>query len=217
MNEKLQITPSPNTSAVQPTYVQHGDDNVFISNNGTVNLTVNQQMPVPSNFSGNFYVPVTIDREYYNLFVLGVEEFDRPYFKIDRERALKEYMSEETKQIFSTPSDEAIARIKTLPSLFMAENRQYGKADDNQFAIYGFVSDMKIYETEMKIYYCGYRKDIPQQRINDIHEELEIPANKGYSELNRTHWAIKRVDLIQELLEAGIQIPVFNMQNRPQN
>ena len=38
-----------------------------------------------------------------------------------------------------------IEEIKTLPSLFLAENRPYGKADDDQRVIYGFVSDLKIY------------------------------------------------------------------------
>ena len=213
MDEKLQIVPTTDISTVQSPFVQRGDDNIMIANHVTVNLTVNQQMPVMPNFGSNFYVPATIDREYYNLFVLGVEEFDRPYFKVDRTRSLSEYMSEETKKEFAALAPEMRARIKTLPSLFMSFYRPHGRADDDQFVIYGFVSDIKIYESDLKIYYCGYRMDIPQQRINDLHEELEIPANKGYSELNRTHWAIKRVDLIQELIEAGIQIPVFTMQH----
>jgi hypothetical protein len=51
-----------------------------------------------------------------------------------------------------------------------------------------------------------------QQRLNVLLEELGLKGTDVFNELNRTHWAIKRVDLIQELLEANIQIPVFNMQ-----
>jgi hypothetical protein len=38
-------------------------------------------------------------------------------------------------------------------------------------------------------------------------EELQLVGNDKFNELNRTHWSIKRCDLIQELLEAGVQIP----------
>ena len=44
-------------------------------------------------------------------------------------------------------------------------------------------------------------------------EELGLWGNRNFNELNRTHWAIKRVDLIQELYEAGIQVPIFNTQS----
>jgi hypothetical protein len=42
-------------------------------------------------------------------------------------------------------------------------------------------------------------------------EELQLVGNDKFNELNRTHWSIKRCDLIQELLEAGVQIPVFTI------
>ena len=79
--------------------------------------------------------------------------------------------------------------------------------------IYGFVSDIKIYDNDVKIYFCGYRNDIPQSAINVLLDELGLVGNAKYNELNRTHWSIKRVDLIQELYEANIQVPVFNMQS----
>lgn len=229
MDDKLQTVPTGVPAVPQQgQFTQTGNDNMMVPNYGTVNMNITlQQMPQvvqPVMFSqmvqyqmpmitGVFYVPPTVDREYYNLFVLGVEEFDKPYIKVPRERVLNQCMTKETMAMFDALTPEMIARIKTLPSLFLAENRQYGHPDDDQRVIYGFVSDVKIYDNDVKIYFCGYKNDIPQKVINDLLEELGISGNSSFNELNRTHWSIKRSDLIQELLEAKIQVPVFNMQS----
>lgn len=224
MEDKTQIIMTssdlPDPQNVGQAYQQSGDNNIMAPNYGTMNINVEQaSFTVPQQQGGypqgmpfggmpyQIYVPPRVDREYYNLFVLGTEEFDKGYFKIPRTRALCEYMTEETKQLFSVMTVPVMERIKTLPSLFMQENQQYGAAGVDQQAIYGFVSDIKIYDDSIKIYFTGYRVDIPQQRLNELNEELAISAHKAYSELNRTHWAIKRVDLITELSEAGIQVP----------
>lgn len=211
MDNKIQVTQNnPLSPQGQDQYQQTGNDNLMISNYGTVEINV-QQGWVPPTPDGTIYIPSTINREYYNLFVVGSEEFDRPYFKIMRKRALYGYMTDETKKKYDALTPEMIDEIKTLPSLFMAENNEYGKATDDQRVIYGFVSDVKIYDEDVKIYYCSYAT-IEQQLLNGLLEELGLRGTSAFNELNHTHWAIKRVDLIQELLEANIQIPVFNMQ-----
>lgn len=210
-NEVKVISATGLPATGQPRVVQTGNDNVTIPNYGTVNLTVQQQFASMPAFGGSFYVPVRVNREYYNIFVIGAEEFDKPYFKVPRDRALTHLMSKETMDRFAAMTQENKEEIKTMPSLFMAENRNYGKADDDQKVIYGFVSDLKIYDNDVKVYYCGYKIDIPQQRLNECLEELGLVGDNRFNELNRTHWSIKRCDLIQEMLEAGVQIPVFNM------
>ena len=211
-DNKLQtVQPSVPSAPGQDRYVQAGNDNVLIPNYGTVNINVQAQPMMPP-LNGTFYVPLRVNREYYNLFVIGIEEFDKPYFKVPRERVLNQCMTDETKKRFEVLTPEIIEEIKTLPSLFLAENRPYGRADDDQRVIYGFVSDIKIYDNDVKIYFCGYKSDIVQQRLNEMLEELGLVGNNRFNELNRTHWAIKRVDLIQELYEANLPVPVFNMQ-----
>ena len=211
-DNKLQtVQPSVPSVPGQDRYVQTGNDNVLIPNYGTVNINVQPQTMMPP-INGTFYVPLRVNREYYNLFVIGIEEFDKPYFKVPRERVLNQCMTDETKKRFEVLTPEIIEEIKTLPSLFLAENRPYGRADDDQRVIYGFVSDVKIYDNDVKIYFCGYKSDIVQQRLNEMLEELGLVGNNRFNELNRTHWAIKRVDLIQELYEANLPVPVFNMQ-----
>lgn len=229
MDDKPQTVPTGVPAVPQQgQFTQTGNDNMMVPNYGTVNMNITlQQMPQvvqPGMFPqmmqyqmpmmpGGFYVPLIVDREYYNLFVLGIEEYDKPYFKVPRDRALNQYMTKETMAMFDSLTPEMIARIKTFPSLFLAENRQYGRPDDDQCVIYGFVSDVKIYDNDVKIYFCGYKNDIPQRVINDLLEELGLSGNGNFNELNRTHWSIKRADLIQELYEAQVPVPVFNMQS----
>jgi hypothetical protein len=210
MSDKLEVISATNLpDSRKPDVTQTGNENVAIANYGTVQMQVNQQFSGMPQLGGQFYVPPRINREYYNIFVIANEEYDRPYFKIERTRALSECMSEETKEKFSGMTKEDKQQIVTMPSLFMAENHQYGNADDDQKVIYGFVSDYKIYENDVKIYWCGYKLDIPQIRLNELLEELQLYGDNRFNEMNRTHWAIKRCDLIQELQEAGIEIPVF--------
>jgi len=210
-NKLKTVQPSVPSVPGQEQFVQTGNDNVLIPNYGTVNINV-QAAPTLPPINGTFYVPLKVNREYYNLFVLCGEEFDKPYIKIRKDRCLCECMTNETKAKFDALTPEMIEEIKTLPSLFLAENRPYGRADDDQRVIYGFVSDIKIYDNDVKIYFCGYKSDIVQQRLNELLDELGLYGNQHFNELNRTHWAIKRVDLIQELYEAGLPVPVFNMQ-----
>ena len=165
-----------------------------------------------SPFRGTFYYPPRVNREYYNIFVLGGEEFNKPFFKVPMDRALREYMTIDTKKRFSAFDTEIIEEIKTLPSLFMTENWAYNKADDAQLVIYGFVSDLRVYEDYIKIYYYPLRKDIPQRILNEFKEEFGLSGFQ-FNELNRTHWAIKRRDLIEELSEAGWPVPINT--NRP--
>ena len=165
---KLQtVQPSLPSVPGQEKFVQTGNDNVLIPNYGTVNINVQAQPMMPP-INGTFYVPLRVNREYYNLFVIGIEEFDKPYFKVPRDRALNQCMSDEAKKRFEALTPEIVEEIKTMPSLFLAENEAYGKANDDQRVIYGFVSDVKIYDNDVKIYFCGYKIDIVQQRLNEL-------------------------------------------------
>jgi len=212
MSNEIRVISAANLPANgKPQYSQSGNDAVMIPNYGTINMQITQQTVSMPYFGGNIYLPPKVDREYYNIFVLAGEEFDRPYIKIPRDRALNQCMTQETIDKFAPMTEENRDQIKTMPSLFMAENNQYGKADESQNVIYGFAPDIKVYDNYVKVYYCGYKLDVPQWRLNELLEELQLVGNDKFNELNRTHWSIKRCDLIQELLEGGVQIPVFTI------
>lgn len=136
MSDKLEVISASNLpDDRKPDVTQTGNENVAIANYGTVQMQVNQQFCGMPQLGGQFYVPPRINREYYNIFVIGTEEYDKPYFKVPRDRALSECMSKGTKEKFSGMTKEDKQQIIMMPSLFMAENHQYGNADDGQKVI----------------------------------------------------------------------------------
>ena len=147
----------------------------------------------------------TLNTDYYNLFVIGTETFSDGHFIVPKDRALTESMTPENKAQFSALTDEAIARIRTFPSIFASENHYYGKTDDDHQAIFGLVKEVRIQDNGIKIHFQPLWP-IPQQRLNEIIFQLAISGTTSFNELDRTHWAIKRVNLIEELRAAGISV-----------
>lgn len=148
---------------------------------------------------------ITINTDYYNLFVIGNETFSEGHFIVPKDRALTESMTPENKAQFSALTDEAIAKIKTFPSIFASENHSYGKTDDAHQAIFGLVSEVRIQDNGIKIRFLPLWT-IPQQRLNEIASKIVIHGASSFNELNRTHWAIKRLNLIEELRAVGISV-----------
>lgn len=191
-----------------------------IENKGNV---ANQTIINIQSMSGNIGVPYVVmpaplsttrstsssafalNTDYYNLFVIGIETFADGHFIVPKDRALTESMTTENKAQFSVLTDEAIARIKTFPSLFASENHHYGRTDDNHQAIFGLVNEVRIQDNGIKIRFNPLWQ-IPQQRLNEISCNLAIEGASSFNELNRTHWAIKRLNLIEELRAAGISV-----------
>ena len=147
----------------------------------------------------------TLNTDYYNLFVIGTETFSDGHFIVRKDRALTESMTPENKAQFSALTDEAIARIRTFPSIFASENHYYGKTDDDHQAIFGIVKEVRIQDNGIKIHFQSLWP-IQQQRLNEIIFQLAISGTTSFNELDRTHWAIKRVNLIEELRAVGISV-----------
>jgi hypothetical protein len=165
-------------------------------------------MPSPLSTTGNMANTMfALNTDYYNLFVIGTETFSDGHFIVPKDRALTESMTKETKAQFSALTDEAITRIKTFPSLFASENHYYGKTDDDHQTVFGIVTEVRIQDNGIKIRYQPLWQ-IPQQRLNEISFKIAIESASSFNELNRTHWAIKRLNLIEELKAAGISVLV---------
>lgn len=81
--------------------------------------------------------------------------------------------------------------LKTYPAIIATENHTYGKTDEDHYAAYGLIVDVKIQDNGIKVYY-QILNWIPQQKINELRFELGIEGCSGTNELNRMHWAIKR-------------------------
>ena len=155
--------------------------------------------PLPLSFGG-----MSPSREYYNLFVIGDEQFATGSFTVAKDTALVTYIEPEVKKkFFRIRSSSVVRQILTLPSLFMSENRDFKESRPGQKAILGRVTDIEIKTNDIKI---SFELEIQlfQQVITDISQSLGISGNPGLSELNNTHWTIKQIDLLQVLADAGI-------------
>lgn len=143
-----------------------------------------------------------ISHEYYNLFVIS-DEIKNYRFTMQKDRSLRS--DSDMVKKFGDLTPEAIAQIKTFPSLFMHENTNYGgQTSSDQEAYYGFVTGLRIQKNGVIKVYFRCEAKVNQQQINDIARLLDIYEGSGVMELNHTHWAIKNVDLIEELNEAGL-------------
>ena len=103
-------------------------------------------------------------------------------------------------------SGKAVFSSESIPGKMLAtENHTYGKTDEDHYAAYGLIVDVKIQDNGIKVYY-QILNWIPQQKINELRFELGIEGCSGTNELNRMHWAIKKINAVEVLREAGIQV-----------
>lgn len=194
-------------SDAKPQSVQQtGEKNVFASRVDSMNITIQPPTPMHLQPSTNTAIPVNADTTHYNLFVfndIDLQTFDPFIFPADR--ALTEHMGDGVDAGFAALDEAAIARIKRFPSLFANENTYYGRAGEDQVVGLGFVKQIKVRREGVKIY-PDIRYLIPQQKLNEALFELDLRGSNSMNEFNRTHWCIKKIDLIAELRELGFNI-----------
>lgn len=160
-----------------------------------------------------------INRRYYNLFVAGERkdlDEEKGILSIPLNRLLDGDMEYEIEEKFKKSLhdnfEEVLKVIKTLPSLFLVENEHTSKAADDQFVIFGYVKDIERYGSGWsalaKVRFSKIRCDIKQQLLNEHAEDFGLlwPYNNKINDLNRTHWMIKKRDLIEELRKVGIDV-----------
>lgn len=147
---------------------------------------------------------VNPSKKYYNLIVSNLIDLDATSssFIMSPDRAIKEYTADEIKEQFSDFPDDAIRELLTFPTIFAHENETYGAAGQNQKAGLGYITAIKV-RKEGIIIKLLIKKLFPQQLLNDNLLNFDIAGITGLAELNRTHWAIKKVNLLDELRELG--------------
>jgi len=212
MAKDLQIAsnqPSRQSQPVPVTLTQTGNDNTqiaYVQNyDGTTNQTViimQGAQPSSGIVAGQ---GVTFNYDCFNLFVLGTEQYDGQTFMVPKNRALTESTSDEMKALCAALTPKAVAIVKTFPALFCSENRYFTKTESDHMAYYGYVTDIKVQDNGIKIYFTKLNA-FPQQILNDHAADFCIEGAKGFNELSRTHWAIKRGNLVEELEKAGYRV-----------
>ena len=147
---------------------------------------------------------IPLNSQYYNLIVTGEIEFENIQpITMSTDRVLTEYM-DELKSEFLPLSPRVQERVLTFPTIFANENMYYGRANENQVFGLGYIHRIKVRHDAVRIYpqiICC----LPQQKLNEACFELDMGGNSSFNELNRTHWSIKKIDLLAELREFGLQ------------
>ena len=218
MKDEMQIVPDtvlPATTGVSPPVAvsQVGDRNTMIAHAENVavqnnyNFIANGTTTKRSNglLQGDSWQP---SREYYTLIVSGSDEYIETAIAtgsllIDKDRVL-EYSTDETKAKFERLTDEDIEQIKTFPSIIASENHYYGRTDDDHQAFFGRITDIGFEDNGIRLYLQTIYQ-IPQQRLNGMQRELALSYSSSFNEFNRSHWSIKRVNLLDVLTAAGLK------------
>ncbi len=207
MNENLPVNFSENplVSGKAAEITISGGNNNLVAHADNVENNITVMLNDPRARRGQNRERIIFNTDFYHLFVISGEKFEDNYFLVPKDRALTESTNDELKSKFAALTPEAIDDLKRYPAIFADENHSYGKTDDKQDAYFGFVKDVKIQDNGIKIYYTIITA-IPQQKLNEQCFELGIGGAKSFNELNRTHWALKQINLIEALQKAGVQI-----------
>mgnify|MGYP000866994631 CR=1 FL=1 len=198
------ISPTPTT----PAFGQNGDNNTQIGYVGKYENHAHTVILVPNSHSrarSNGIQNLEINYDFYNLFVIGAETYQDSSFIVPKDRALTESTAQDIKDMCDALSPEAIEIIKTFPAIFASENHGYARTTEDHVAHYGYVLDVVPQDNGIKIY-PFFLNEIKQQSLNLIAHNLGIAHAKSFNELNRTHWAIKRINLLEELERGGISV-----------
>lgn len=142
------------------------------------------------------------DAVMYNLFVSGHEDaWNGEPFQLEQSRCVYEYTDEAIHNAYGALTPVQVQALRRLPCIFAYETAR------RRAPLFGQIRDVVVRQGQVRIDY-------------DIHpitpflqfEQLEThPFEFDLSnwEMNRTHWAVKDVDLATELHRLGITLPLW--------
>jgi hypothetical protein len=137
------------------------------------------------------------EKKLYNLLISGLEgQWKKTAWELERNRCVREYTDEEIKARFKEFSKDDIAALMSLPCLFAYES---GIKKGTKL---GWLTKIKASASVVRLEY-EFEDGLPSitaAKVAKLTSELDITD----WELNRTHWAVKDVNLIQVLMTAGL-------------
>lgn len=141
----------------------------------------------------------SLNTDYYNL-LIGYDPFESDHVIVDRSRALTEHMAPEVSARFCGWTDEQLAEIKKLPALIACE-RDRTQIDEQQ-GVLAFIKNIRFQQNGILVYFQRYYP-LPMRFLQENCFALGLDNEW---ELNRTHWAIKNINLMEGLVDAGFNI-----------
>lgn len=153
-------------------------------------------------------MPMRTDWEYdyYNLFVIGGEtflQFSRGDFIVPKEDALTHFVAEDIAEEIQKLDEAAIDRVKGFFCIFAPRNADYAAPGSEQNALLGVITEIQRQDEGFKVMYQTLNS-IPQIKIHELSNVLCIEGKPTISELDTTHWSVKKVNLVKVLRAAGI-------------
>jgi hypothetical protein len=145
----------------------------------------------------------------YNLFVSGRDDnWQGKPWELEKGR-IGEFTADPLLKHFGKLDDERVAQLLTYPCIFAFETAV------KQPARVGWLTRVRHRQKEALIEYEFEEAvpPIPPERILEIQWDLDVTD----WEMNRTHWALKDVDLFPVLIEAGLLPPDVAAAQGPQS
>lgn len=142
----------------------------------------------------------------YNLLVSSNEDaWNGDPWQIELDRCVREYTDAEITKRLGELNAASIAELKRLPCIFAYE------APNRLSPKFGMLRDITKRQGLVRIEY-EVQKIEPFLTAKEL-AELTFELDIAKWELNRTHWAVKDVNLPKELLAKGITLPSLALNN----
>ncbi len=189
---RIDINGGQNTVYGQIGTVQDNRSNVLIAGG----QQSQQGMPIWTNW----------EYEYYNLFVIGGEtfyQFSQGDFVVPKEDALTRFVAEDIAEEIRTLDEAAMERVKGFFCIFAPRNADYASPGNEQNALLGLITGIQRQDEGFKIMYQTLNP-IPQATIHSLSSALCIEGKPTISELDTTHWSVKKVNIVETLKAASI-------------
>ena len=138
----------------------------------------------------------------YNLFVsANADAWNGDPWQIEIGRAVKEYTSDPLKERFGSLNQAAVAELMRLPCVFAYE------AFNDLPPKFGMIREIASRQGQVRITYQiePLEPFLTAEQLEKLTFELDILK----WEMNRTHWAVKDVNLPRELHAVGIDLPTW--------
>lgn len=137
-----------------------------------------------------------MDEEMYNLLISGEENaWESNFVTFDLNRCIVEYTEKDLINKFVKLGKNEINEIKDFPCIFAYEDHW------KKSASIGYITDIIVRQSGVKITF----EKVEILSLDYLHK-LEFELDIMDWELNRTHWAIKKVNLYKTLQSIGINL-----------
>lgn len=136
----------------------------------------------------------------YNLFIsAGAEPWNGDPWQVELGRCVREYTDTAITEQFGELDATSIEALKKFPCIFGYE------ASNERAPHFGIIRDITKRQGQVRVEY-EIKSVAPFLTADDM-KNLMFELDIGKWELNRTHWAVKDIDLPKELSGRGVQLP----------